>query len=69
MADTTCTSHWAKSKHGDCIHAMAAGWITSDDLCPPCTARFMAALDAAVPGLSWAGHRPLPISRRRESHE
>ncbi len=31
-----------------CVHLFADGWLTSQDLCPPCTALFMAALDAAV---------------------
>jgi hypothetical protein len=36
-----------------CIHALAAGWILADDLCPVCTQTFMAALDVSVPGLVW----------------
>jgi hypothetical protein len=50
---STCTSHWNATKHRTCIGALAAGWINAPDLCPNCTLRFMAALDAVEPDLDW----------------
>lgn len=59
-----CTSHWAASKHGDCLHAMAAGWILNNDLCSHCTQRFVTALDAIGGPLEW--HED--FRRRAEPH-
>lgn len=36
-----------------CIQALANGWIGCSDLCPVCTARFMAALGGLGETLDW----------------
>lgn len=41
------------STTGTCLESLASGWITTPDLCPGCTGRFMAALDREHPGLVW----------------
>jgi hypothetical protein len=37
-----------------CIQRLAAGWILPNDLCPPCTSRFMAALESLGDRLEWS---------------
>lgn len=53
------------STWGSCIHALASGWITSSDLCPGCSGRFMAALDREVEGLKW---HPNYLTRPADDH-
>jgi hypothetical protein len=43
----TCTGHWTNAT-GDCLGGLAEGYILASDLCGPCTARFMAAVDAVT---------------------
>lgn len=38
-----CVKHYHTSP--DCLGALAGGWITVMDLCGPCTARLMVAVD------------------------
>ncbi|EFL09965.1 predicted protein [Streptomyces sp. AA4] len=41
-----------------CIESLAEGSITAEDLCPPCTRSFMAALDGITGPLAWSrGYR------------
>jgi hypothetical protein len=36
-----------------CIERLADGWLLPSDLCPACTAAFMAALDGIAGPLVW----------------
>jgi hypothetical protein len=51
MSAPTCSN--LDHRNRTCIQAMANGWSTPSDLCPGCTVRFMAALDALGEPLDW----------------
>lgn len=42
-----------KARPTTCIEQLASGWVLATDLCPACTAAFMAALDGIGQPLAW----------------
>lgn len=51
MTAPTCSKRDRSGR--SCVQALANGWIGPTDLCPACTVRFMAALEALGEPLDW----------------